>query len=117
MVWDVIYKQLKSNGFEVYTPGQHKGDCLSPYVVVKPSSSMQFNEFSTNVITCDVLCYVPKDNFSHLAPFVAQVKQALKSLFPQVKESHWEFPGFADDSNKSHMWSIQYQSYQKFYNS
>lgn len=116
MVWDVIYNHLKSRGFDVYTPGQHKGDCLSPYVVIKPANSMQFSGFSTNVISCDVLCYVPKNNFSQLEPLVSQVKAAMKSLFPQVKESHWELQGFCDDSNKSHMWSIQYQSYQKFYN-
>lgn len=116
MIWDVIYNKLKSNKIDVYTPGQHKGDCMTPYVVVKPQSSMQYNEYSTNVIYCDVLCYVPREQFSTLEGFVSEVKAILKSLYPQVKESHMEFPGFNDDSNKSHMWSIQYEGYQKFYN-
>lgn len=116
MVWDVIYDKLKSKNIDVYTPGQHKGDCLSPYVVVKPTSSMQFNGFSTNTLLCDVLCYVPKEHFGQLEPFVTRVKSAMKELYPQVKEAHWEMPNFVDDSNKSHMWSIQYQSYQRFFN-
>lgn len=116
MIWDVIYKKLKSEEIDVYTPGQHKGDCVSPYVVVKPQMLMQIDDFSSNVIYCDVLCYVPQDHFSTLETFVQEVKSILKKLYPLVQESHVELPGFADDSNKSHMWSIQYEGYQQFFN-
>ena len=116
MLWDVIYNKLKSANIDVYTPGQHKGDCMSPYVVVRPSGTNQFMDFSTDVMYCDVLCYVPVDHFSQLKPFVAQVKAILKELYPQVKDSHMEMTGYLDETNKSHMWSVQYQSYRQFFN-
>lgn len=116
MLWNIIYNKLKSDGFDVYTPGQHKGDCLSPYVVVCPSNTIRLEEFSSNVLYCEVLCYVPQENFSNLEPYVLSVKQSIKHLYPQVRESHFETSGFADSSNKSHMWSIQYQAYQQFFN-
>lgn len=116
MVWNVIYNKLKSKNIDVYSPGQHKGDCMSPYVVVRPSGSNQFMEFSTDVIYYDILCYVPMDHFSQLEPFVLQVKSAMKELYPQIKDAHMEMNGFIDDTNKSHMWSIQYQTYRQFFN-
>lgn len=116
MIWDVIYNKLKAENIEVYTPGQHLGDCMSPYAVVRPQSSAQTGDYSSNTLTCDVLCYVPLSQFSSLEPFVLRVKAVLKTLYPQVKESHFELPGFVDESNKSHMWSIQYEGYQQFFN-
>ena len=116
MIWEVMYNKLKTDGFEVYTPGQHKGDCLSEYVVVKPLSSYQYNEYSSNVLYCELLCYVPQEKFSTLSDLVSRVKSSMIELYPQIKDSHWEIPGFSDDSNKSHMWSIRYEGYQKFYN-
>lgn len=116
MLWKVIYQRLKAEGIDVYEPGQHKGDCVSPYVVTRPSGDQQYMDYSTEVMYCDVLCYVPRDHFSQLDDFVAQVKSALKNLYPQVKESHMEVTGYLDDTNKSYMWSIQYQSYRQFFN-
>ena len=115
MLWRVIYQKLKEKEIDVYTPGQHKGDCVSPYVVVRPSGDNQFNDYSSDVMYCDILCYVPINHFSQLEPFVAQVKAAMRELYPQVRDAHMELNGFIDDSNKSHMWSIQYLSYRKFY--
>lgn len=116
MIWDAIYQKLKSKNIDVYTPGQHQGDCISPYAVVRPSGTNQYLDYSTDVIYCDVLCYAPRDHFSQLEPLVIQVKNAIKELYPQVRDAHMELNGFIDDSNKSHMWSIQYLSYRKFYN-
>ena len=117
MLWDVIYDKLKSEKIAVYLPGQHKGDCTSAYVVVRPSGNNQFMDYSTDVMYCDVLCYVPITHFSALTPFVENVKQVLKTLYPQVKDAHMEVNGFIDETNNSYMWSIQYLSYRKFYNS
>ena len=30
-----IYDLLKQNNFDVYFPSQHKGECISKYVVIK----------------------------------------------------------------------------------
>lgn len=116
MLWERIYNHLTQKGFDVYAPGQHKGDCLSPYVVVKPSGATQFGEYSSDIIYYDLLVYVPQEHFSQLSVEVAKLKSAMKELYPMLRESHIETPAFTDDTNKSHMWSIQYHTYRKFYN-
>ncbi len=112
--WKNLYTHLKQNGFDVYSPGQHQGECTSPYVVVKDSGMYQFNGFSSNRATYDIMCYVPKDNFSQLEPFVDQVEAILKELEPMIKSAHYRTPSFYDDTVKGHMVSIQYINYRKF---
>ena len=34
-VWQDIYKHLKSNGLDVYSPSTKTGECTKEYVVVK----------------------------------------------------------------------------------
>lgn len=111
-----IFNHLKSQDFDVYFPGQHKGDCTAPYVVIRPTGSSQFGEFSSDIVNYDLLVYVPQEKFTLLASEVSRLKEAMKLLYPMLRESHMEVPGFSDDTNKSHMWSVQYHSYRKFYN-
>lgn len=35
--WKDLYSFLESKGYEVYSPGQKDGECLSQYVVLKLS--------------------------------------------------------------------------------
>lgn len=116
ILWETIYKHLSEHGFDVYSPGQHKGDCLSPYIVIKPAGATQFGEYSSDIVYYDLMVYVPQDKFSLLSLEVDRLKATMKLLYPMIRESHVETPAFSDDTNKSHMWSIQYHSYRKFYN-
>ena len=34
-MYEAIRKTLAAAGIDAYAPGQHKGDCVSPYVVIK----------------------------------------------------------------------------------
>lgn len=108
-----IYMHLKREGFEVYFPGQHQGECISPYVVVKGATNMQFRQYSTVAQYYDLLCYVPKDRYSSLYPYVDSVKAAMKQLFPMIKPAHYGTDSFYDDEIKGHMVSVQYLNYRK----
>ena len=111
--WADIYRHLKSEGFDVYSPGQHKGECLSPYVVIKDAGVTQLGQFSSNRHLYDLLCYVPEAQFSKLEPFVDSVEKSMSKLSPVVKSAHYRTPSFYEDSNKSHMISTQYLNYRK----
>lgn len=111
--WQDIYLHLKGNGLDVYSPGQHQGECTSPYVVVKDMGAIQYGDFSSNRHTYDVMCYVPKDAFSQLEPFVLKVKTAMMGLYPMIRPAHYETASFYDDTNKSHMISVQYINYRR----
>ena len=110
-----IYMHLKNKGFDVYFPAQHQGECISPYVVVKGDSDVQFQRFSTTSHYYDLLCYVPKDNYSTLYPFVDSVKAAMKELETKImiRPAYYDTSSYYDEAIKGHMVSIQYINYRK----
>lgn len=111
--WADIFKHLKDRGFDVYSPGQHQGECTSPYVVVKDQGRAQLGQFSSARHLYDLLCYVPRDQYSTLDGFVTQVEHNMLSLYPTIKSGHYRTPSFYDDSVKGHMVSTQYINYEK----
>lgn len=108
-----IYLHLKEQGFEVYFPAQKVGECLSPYVVVKDATTSKYLEYSSTVTYYDIMCYIPKDHFSELEPFVGSVKVAMKGLVPMIKPTYSQTQSYYDDSVKAHMISVQYKNYRK----
>lgn len=108
-----IYLCLKGEGLDVYFPAQKVGECLSPYVVVKDATTSQFLNYSSTITYYDIMCYVPKEHFSELAPFVERVKEVMKGMVPMIKPTYSQTQSFYDDSVKAHMISIQYKNYRK----
>ena len=108
-----IYLHLKEQGFEVYFPAQKVGECLSPYVVVKDATTSKYLEYSSTVTYYDIMCYIPKEHFSELEPFVESVKVAMKGLVPLIKPTYSQTQSYYDDSVKAHMISVQYKNYRK----
>lgn len=108
-----IFVHLQQKGFDVYFPTQHQGECISPYVVVKGATNTRFRQYSTVVQYYDLLCYIPRDQYSKLYPFVNQVKTAMKELVPMIKPAYLDTEPFYDDEIKGHMISLQYLNYQK----
>lgn len=111
--WQDIFLNLKSQGFDVYSPGIKTGECVSEYVVVKNDGSSKHTSFSTDVDLYAVMCYVPKNKYSSLEPLVQRVKNAMKRLEPMIKPYGTQTPSYYDDSYKAHMVSIEYKNYKK----
>lgn len=108
-----IYKYLSDNGVEVYTPSQKKGECTKPYVVVKTQGTDKYLQYSSTRTLYDLMCYVPKDHYTRLEPFVEKVKNLMRDLQPMIMPTYTETPAFYDDTVKAHMISIQYRNYRK----
>ncbi len=113
MIWERIYKHLNSEGIAVYPPGQKTGEVKGKYVVVRDSGTTNLTEISSKETLYDVLCYVPKEEYSQLEDFTISVKKAMDGLFPLIRPTHFETPSFYDDTSKSHMISVQYRNYKK----
>lgn len=111
--WGDIFKQLERSGFNVYSPGVKVGECVDPYVVVALGSSSVHPSFSTDVDLYYVMCYVPKQEYSKLEPFVSSVMCALSELKPMLMVYGQRQPSFYDDSIKAHMVSVTYKVYKK----
>lgn len=111
--WERIFKTLKAAGLDVYSPGQHQGECTAPYVVLKDSGVNGIPGFSSNRALYDILCYVPQKRFSTLEGYIETVKTAMKPLDPEIKPMQSQTGSFLDDVVKGHMVSIQYRSNHK----
>ena len=111
--WKDISLHLKIKGFDVHSPGTKTGDCMNKYIVVKNNGSSKMAGFSTDVDLYSIMCYVPKDKYSQLEPFVQEVKKAMKELEPMILPYGSQTPSFYDDSFKAHMVSIEYKNYKK----
>ena len=77
-----IYDLLKQNNFDVYFPSQHKGDCISKYVVIKHDGAYQPLTVSSERPIYTIMCYVPGQSYSELESFVLEVKRTMKNIFP-----------------------------------
>lgn len=105
-----MYDCLKKAGFSVYFPTQKAGECNSPYVVIRDAGTVQYQDFSTVLTTYELLCYVPKNQYSQLEVFSQQVKRAMKSLWPMIVPTRYQTPPFFDDTVNAHMTAIQYRN-------
>lgn len=111
--WQDIYKHLVKEGFDAYSPGQHEGECITPYVVIKDAGATQYGNFSSTRNLYDIMCYVPKEQFSQLEPFVQKLQVAMIKMYPVIRPTHYKTPSFYDDTVKGHMISVQYLNYKK----
>lgn len=111
--WQDIFLHLESVGFDVYPPAVKIGECESKYIVIKNDGSTRHLGVSTDDDFYAIMCYVPKQAYSSLEPFVQQVKQSMKELEPMILPYGNQTPSYYDDSVKAHMISIQYVNYKK----
>ena len=111
-----IYDLLKQNNFDVYFPSQHKGECISKYVVIKHDGAYQPLTVSSERPIYTIMCYVPEQSYSELESFVLEVKRTMKDIFPLVMYAGNETPSYYDDSVKGHMISFQYYGARKIKN-
>lgn len=111
--WQAIYRHLKGNNIDVYSPGQHEGHCTKPYTVVKDAGTTPYVSFSSTKTLYDLMCYVPRKEFSTLEPYVEIVKEAMKGLYPMIIPVNFETSSYLDTSVDAYMISIQYQNNRK----
>lgn len=112
-VWQDIYKHLKKNGFDVYSPSIKTGECTKEYIVVKNNGSAKKVNASTDEDYYSIMCYVPRNKYSALEVLVQKVKKAMKELKPMVLPYGMQSSSYYDDEIKAHMISIEYKNYKK----
>lgn len=108
-----IRDNLRNHGFETYYPTQHEGDCLSEYVVIGYSGSVDILDVSSAIDTYVIMCYVPKNKYSKLMEMVEKIREAMMSVFPLVRETGMQTVSYYDEDIKGHMVSIEYANYRK----
>lgn len=112
--WQDLYLFLASKGYDVYTPGQKEGECLSKYIVIKYAGSVKADMISSRRDLYDLILYVPKASYSQLESFVQQVISDMKEVEPLfMPYDNQQDTSYFDDSVKAHFVSIMYMNYKK----
>ena len=106
--WQTLFNHLQNKGVTVFSPGQHQGECTSPYVVISNQGLNRPKSYSSTQTRYDLMCYVPQNRYSELESFVEQIKDHMRELYPQFKPLNFETGSFLDDTVKGHMISVQY---------
>lgn len=108
-----VYNFLESKGFEVYFQGQHKGKCNSKYIVIVTRGETKIPSISSTTSTLELLCYVPIAVSSTIESFCESVKEAMKEMYPMIRNQYDDIGDYPDDEVKATMRTIQYRYYRK----
>lgn len=112
--WQDMYMFLKEKGFDVYAPGQHVGQCKSPYVVVRYDGTSQIDNASSHWDLYAVMCYVPETQYSQLETLTNQVRVAMHELSPMFLKFYEQTTMSAyDEAARAHYTSTEYRNAKK----
>ena len=112
--WQDLFSFLKSKGFTVHSPGQHVGECISKYLVVKFDGTATINGISSRRDLYAIMCYVPQDSYSELDGFAQQVREAMKELRPLfLQYDEQQSISAFDEAARAHYISIEYANVKK----
>ena len=103
-----IYKHLKNNGFDVYSIGQHKGICSSPYLVIKENGTNEIVGTSLNSEMVEIMIYYPLGSYSKLNQYKQSTLYTMK-LLKGIRRVVEPMPTIIDDDKKAYMTSFTYR--------
>lgn len=103
-----IYKHLKNNGFDVYSIGQHKGICSSPYLVIKENGVNEIIGTSLNNEMAEIMVYYPLGAYSELNQYKQSTLCCMK-LLKGVRRIIESSPTIIDDDKKAFTTSFYYR--------
>ena len=103
-----IYKHLKNNGFDVYSIGQHKGICSSPYLVIKENGTNEIVGTSLNSEMVEIMIYYPLGSYSKLNQYKQSTLYCMK-LLKGIRRIIESSPTIMDDDKKAYTTSFYYQ--------
>lgn len=104
-----IYEYLDQNNIDVYFIGQHLGDCISPYVVIKDDAvtgQNDSNKIGSQLV--DIIFYSPQNQYTKLQNLKATIKNLLKAQ-NYLRYTGSETGTITDDSVKGLTCSVMYE--------
>lgn len=109
-MWEIIADTLTEYDITVYPPATAKGECKSPYVVLKQDGATKISGISSERVYYMVMLYVPKEKYNYLSKFETKVKKALEDIAPMVLPVGEENTDYYDDNYNAHMRYMLYRS-------
>lgn len=106
--WKSIYNHLKSNGYSVFSPGQHVGKCESLYVVLAKAPTTK--RYCVEDRLYDILIYIPLNDYSTIEDALQHLKFTMNKLFPFVQMYEDSSEPYLDKDVAAYMTSIMYRA-------
>lgn len=101
---------LAGHGIKAYAPGQHRGDCVEPYVVIKDFGQNEIVGTALNRNIIDVIIYAPIARYSQIEGFTQSVKVALREV-KELKDTRYRSPVLVDNDKNAYTTSMRYERY------
>lgn len=105
--WTEIFKHLEQSGYDVFSLGQHKGICESPYLVLRNNGAGQIRSIEAREY--EILIYYPIEHYSGFEGYIKKVKDSMNRLYPIVKLVDDQQPHYPDDDARAYMTSLIYR--------
>lgn len=106
-----LYGFLVDRSIDVYFVGQHKGECVKPYVVLKDGGISSLNgKAGTKYL--DLIFFIPQNRFTAIQDYKELVMGYVKE-FGCFKYTGNETSTVIDDEKKALTFSITYQNLRK----
>jgi hypothetical protein len=106
-----VYEYLQDNNIDVYLVGQYKGECKSPYIVLKDDGITSSNR-RVGKGYIDILFFIPENKFTKIKDFRKQVVDLLKE-FKSIRYAGNETGIVTDNDKKALTFSIMYEKYMR----
>ncbi len=107
-----IYKQLKENGFNVYSVGQHNGLCEEPYIVIREGGDIPYSNLQITYSIIDIIVFYPIGRYSEVFGYVKSVREALKEI-KELKCSDEVTALVVDHEVKAYTCGVKYQIFKR----
>lgn len=108
-----IFDTLQEKDIDVYFIGQHQGDCISPYVVIKDFGDNEISGISLDQNIIDFIIFCPIGRFEKVEEYVEEVKETLRSI-EFLQDARYRSPILLDQDKKAYTTSMRYKRYKAF---
>lgn len=109
-MWEIISDTLQNHKFDVYPPATAKGECKSPYIVLKQDGATKIPRLSSERVYYMIMLYVPKEQYNYLSVFEDKVRKALEDIAPMILPVGETNTDYYDDNYNAHMRYMLYRS-------
>lgn len=107
--YKTIYQHLRQEGYDVYSVGQHKGICSSPYIVIRNAGTV--TELSVSQTDYELLLYYPMDHYSEFEEYIDTVRDTMNALYPGLKLADDSSEHYLDEDVRAYQASLVYRTY------
>ena len=111
MKWKEVYTHVRDGGYDVYPVGGHRGECKSPYVVLRDNGAVLHQSLTGREF--ELLLYYPMDRYADFEEYIGGVKRLMNGLFPRLRLADDEQPHYLDEDVRGYMTSLIYRCYQQ----